>query len=94
MRSFEDFLEGAKEREMRGLEARRLCELAQVPVRRSRELDAFQTGRAEAARELLRRLKPWDSAETKSGAWALEDEAEAAERDEGASLARAIELYT
>ena len=94
VRSFEDFLEGAKEREMRGLEARRLCELAQVPVRRSRELDAFQTGRAEAARELLRRLKPWDSAATKSGAWALEDEAEAAERDEGASLARAIELYT
>ena len=94
LRSFEDFLEGAKEREMRALEAHRLCELAKEPANRSRELDAFQHGRAEAARELLRRMKPWDSAETKSGAWALEDEADAAEREQATALARVIELYT
>ena len=94
LRRFEDFLEGAKEREMRSLEARRLCELAQVPVRRSRELDALQRGRAEAARELLRRARTWDPPEAKRTAWALEDEAEEAERDEATELARAIELYT
>ncbi len=93
-RSFEDFLEGAKERDMRSLEARRLCALAQVPVRRSRELDAVQRGRAEAARELLRRVKPWDPPEAKRAAWALEEEAEQAEHDEATELARAIELYT
>ncbi|MDB5215965.1 MAG: protein kinase [Myxococcaceae bacterium] len=93
-RSFEDFLEGAKERELRAHEARRLSALAQVPLQRSRELDAHQRGRAEAARELLRRLKPWDPPETKSAAWALEDEADSAEREQATVLAHAIELYT
>jgi eukaryotic-like serine/threonine-protein kinase len=94
VRSFEDFLEGAKERDMRALEARRLCELAQVPLRRSRELDAIQRGRAEAARELLRRAKPWDPPEAKRAAWALEDEADDAEHERATELAHAIELYT
>ena len=93
-RSLEDFLEGAKERELRSLEAQRLSTLAQVPLRRARELDALQRGRADAARELLRRVRPWDPPEAKRAAWALEDEADSAEREQAATLAQAIELYT
>lgn len=90
----EEFLEGAREKERRSAEARKLCELADMPVRRWRELDADRSGLARAAQELLRRVKPWEPPQAKQPAWDLEDRADRAERDQGVALAEAIELYT
>lgn len=90
----EEFLEGAKERDRRALEARRLCSAAEIPVARWRELGARRDSLREEARALSRSVKPWDAVEAKRAVWALEDEAEAAERDEARAFAEALELYT
>ncbi len=90
----EAFLEGARERERRHEEARRLCELAQLPVERVRELGVEQQNLLAEARQKLAALPGWAPVEQKRPAWALEDRAAAFERDQAVAMAEAIDLYT
>ena len=90
----EAFLEGARERERRHEEARRLCELAQLPVERSRELGHFREDLLEEARRLLQEVKGHEPVERKRPAWALEDRAASIEREQSISAAEAIDLFT
>jgi serine/threonine-protein kinase len=82
----EAFLEGAQERERRHEEARRLCELAQLPVERVRLLGE--------ARELLRGVLGHEPVDRKRPGWELEDRAAMVEREEAISAAEAIDLFT
>jgi serine/threonine-protein kinase len=90
----ESFMEGAQERERRHEEARRLCELAQLPVERSRALGEARQRLLEEAREMLRGVKGYEPVEKKRAGWELEDRAAAMEREEAISAAEAIDLFT
>jgi eukaryotic-like serine/threonine-protein kinase len=90
----EEFLEGAKEKERRADEARSLCEQAADPVERYQQFEAERQRLMGQAKELLRSVRGWEPLEKKRPAWALEDLAAKAEREQGLALAQAIELYT
>jgi serine/threonine-protein kinase len=90
----EAFLEGAQERERRHEEARRLCELAQLPVERSHALGEERLRLLGEARELLRGVKGHEPVERKRPGWELEDRAAMVEREEAISAAEAIDLFT
>jgi eukaryotic-like serine/threonine-protein kinase len=90
----EEFLDGAKENERRLAEAKRLAAEAAEPVRRYHELEDERQRLRLEARERAQRVRPWEPIEAKRAAWALEDSAESAEREQGVALATAIELYT
>jgi serine/threonine-protein kinase len=93
-REIEEFLEGAKERERREEEARKLCARADEPVRRYRHLEAERARLGATAREMLKLIKSYDPVEKKRPGWALEDLADKAEREAALVLAQAVELYT
>jgi serine/threonine-protein kinase len=93
-RLIEEFLEGAKERERREEEARKLCARAEEPVRRFRHLDAERQRLGATAREMLKTIKSYEPVEKKRPGWALEDLADKAEREAALVLAQAVELYT
>jgi serine/threonine-protein kinase len=93
-RRIEDFLEGAKESERRAAEARMLCEKAKEPVARYEHLAAERARLAADAKELLRSIRGFEPVERKRPGWALEDRADAAEREQALALAEAIDLYT
>jgi serine/threonine-protein kinase len=90
----EAFLEGARERERRHEEARRLCELAQLPVERSRELGHLREELLEEARRLLQDVKGHEPVERKRPGWVLQDRASSVEREQAISAAEAIDLFT
>jgi serine/threonine-protein kinase len=90
----EAFLEGAKERTRRREEARRLCELAKVPVGRSRTLGRERDQLVADARRMLQDIKGFEPIERKRPGWALEDRAAQVEREQAAAMAAAIDLYT
>jgi serine/threonine-protein kinase len=90
----EAFLEGAKERARRREEARRLCELAKVPVAQSRTLGREREQLVADARRELQDVKGFEPVERKRPGWALEDRAVQVERDQAAAIAAAIDLYT
>ncbi len=90
----EAFLEGAQERERRHEEARRLCELAQLPVERSHALGEERERLLARARELLRGVKGYEPVERKRPGWELEDRASVVEREQAISAAEAIDLFT
>jgi serine/threonine protein kinase/formylglycine-generating enzyme required for sulfatase activity len=90
----ESYLEGAKERTRRRDEARRLCELAKVPVQKSHTLQREREHLVAEARRLLEDVKGYEPVERKRPGWALEDQAKAVEREQAAAMAQAIELYT
>ena len=90
----ESYLEGAKERTRRREEARRLCELARVPVQKSLALQRDRERLVVEARLLLEDVKGHEPIERKRQGWALEDQARAVEREQAAAMAKAIELYT
>jgi serine/threonine-protein kinase len=90
----EAFLEGAQERERRHEEARRLCELAQLPVERSNALGEERGRLLAEARELLRGVKGHEPIERKRPGWELEDRAAMVEREQAISAAEAIDLFT
>ena len=90
----EAFLEGAQERERRHEEARRLCELAQLPVERSHALGEERVRLLGEARELLRGVKGHEPVDRKRPGWELEDRAALVEREEAISAAEAIDLFT
>ncbi|APR82960.1 Putative serine/threonine-protein kinase pknH [Minicystis rosea] len=90
----EAFLEGARERERRHEEALRLCELAQLPVERSRALGQERARLLAEARHLLANVKGYEPVENKRPAWELEDRAAQVERDEAVAAAEAIDLFT
>jgi eukaryotic-like serine/threonine-protein kinase len=90
----EAFLEGAQERERRHEEARRLCELAQLPVERSHGLGEERERLLAKARELLRGVKGYEPVERKRAGWELEDRAAMVEREQAISAAEAIDLFT
>ena len=90
----EAFLEGAQERERRHEEARRLCELAQLPVERSAALGEERERLLAQARELLRGVKGHEPVERKRAGWLLEDRAAMVEREQAISAAEAIDLFT
>jgi eukaryotic-like serine/threonine-protein kinase len=90
----EDFLEGAKEKARRADEARALCEKAKEPVARYTQFEHERVRLVAQARELLKFIRGWEDVEKKRPAWALEDLADKAEREQGLALAEAIDLYT
>jgi eukaryotic-like serine/threonine-protein kinase len=90
----EAFLEGAKEKARRREEAQRLCELAQAPVARGRELEDEGRRLVEAARRLLQDVKGHEPLERKRPGWELEDRAAAVEQERARAIAEAIDLYT
>ena len=90
----EAFLEGARERERAHEEARRLCELAQLPVERSRARGQERARLLGEARALLADVKGYEPVERKRPAWQLEDRAAQVEREQAVSAAEAIDLYT
>lgn len=90
----EEFLEGAKERERRREEARRLCEQAAEPVRRYQELEAERRQLAGVARAVAKEIAAWEPVERKRAAWRIEDRIAEADREGALALAQAIELYT
>ena len=90
----EAFLEGAEERERRHEEARRLCELAQLPAERSHALGEERERLLTQARELLRGVKGHEPVERKRAGWELEDRASMVEREQAISAAEAIDLFT
>ena len=90
----EAFLEGAKERARRREEARRLCELAKVPVAQSRTLGRERDELVADARRKLQDIKGFEPVERKRPGWALEDRAAQVERDQASAIAAAIDLYT
>jgi serine/threonine-protein kinase len=90
----EEYLEGAKEKERRKEEARKLCERAKEPVRRFVVLEEQRRRLVSEAREALKPIKGYEPVEKKRPGWQLEDQADRAEREGGLFLAEAIELYT
>jgi formylglycine-generating enzyme required for sulfatase activity len=90
----EAFLEGAKERARRQEEARRLCELAKVPVQKSRALVRERELLVAEAKRLLKDVKGYEPIERKRPAWLLEDQAAAVEQEQARMIAEAIDLYT
>lgn len=90
----EAFLEGAKEKERRREEARRLCEQSKLPVQRYHELDAEQRHLASVVRQVLKEIEGWEPVERKRAAWRIEDRVAEAEREEALALAQSIELFT
>lgn len=90
----EAFLEGAKERERRRIEALTLCERAKEPILRYQHLETDRQRLSELARQTLKQVKGWETVERKRAGWSLEDRAAEAERESGRALAEAIELYT
>lgn len=90
----EEFLEGAKEKERRAEEAHRLCEQAKVPVARYEQFEQERIRLGTQARALLKMIRGWESVDKKRPAWALEDLADKAEREQAVALAEAIDLYT
>jgi serine/threonine protein kinase/formylglycine-generating enzyme required for sulfatase activity len=90
----EAFLEGAKERERRRVEAQRLCDRAKDPVQRFQRLEVERKRAADLAEKVLKEIKGWESVDRKRAGWALEDRAVEAEREAGRALAEAVELYT
>ena len=90
----EAFLEGAKERARRREEARRLCELAKVPVAQSRTLGRERDQLVADARQKLQDVRGFEPIERKRPGWSLEDRAGQVERDQAAAMASAIDLYT
>jgi serine/threonine-protein kinase len=90
----EAFLEGAKERERRRIEALTLCERAREPILRYQHLETDRQRLTELARQILKQVKGWETVERKRSGWSLEDRAAEAERESGRALAEAIELYT
>jgi formylglycine-generating enzyme required for sulfatase activity len=90
----EAFLEGAQERERRHEEARRLCELAQLPVERSAALGEERARLLAEAGAMLRGVKGHESLDRKRGGWELEDRAAMVEREQAISAAEAIDLFT
>jgi eukaryotic-like serine/threonine-protein kinase len=90
----EAFLEGAKERARRREEARRLCELAKVPVAQGRALGREREQLVAEARRKLQDIKGYEPVEHKRAGWALEDRAVQVERNQAAAMAAAIDLYT
>jgi serine/threonine-protein kinase len=93
-RQIEDFLEGAKERDRREEEARKLCARADDPVRRYHHLESERHRLSATAREMLNAIKGHEPIDQKRPGWALEDLADKAEREGALVLAQAIELYT
>jgi len=90
----EEFLEGAKEKERRAEEARRLSEQAKVPVGRFQQFEQERQRLRTQAKALLKVVRGWESVDRKRPAWALEDLADKAEREQALALAEAIDLYT
>ncbi len=90
----EECLEGAKESERRAAEARTLCEKAKEPVARYHELAARRARLEAEAKELLESIRGFEPIAKKRPGWALEDLADAAEREQGLALAQAIDLFT
>jgi serine/threonine-protein kinase len=90
----EECLEGAKESERRAAEARTLCEKAKEPVARYHELASIRVRLESEAKELLKPVRGFEPIAKKRPGWAVEDLADAAERDQGLALAQAIDLYT
>jgi eukaryotic-like serine/threonine-protein kinase len=90
----EAFLEGAKERERRRIEALTLCERAKEPILRYQHLETDRQRLSELSRQTLKQVKGWEPVERKRAGWSLEDRAAEAERESGRALAEAIELYT
>lgn len=87
------FLEGAKERERRREEARRLTVQANEIVARHDEIEAEAGRQTELARELSAKIRDWEPVSHKRKIWLLEDAAEEARLEAGRALASAIELY-
>lgn len=90
----EAFLEGAKERARRREEARRLCELAKVPVQRGRALSRERDQLVADARRLLADVRGHEPIDRKRPGWLLEDRAAAVDREQAGAMAEAIDLYT
>ncbi len=90
----EAFLEGAQERERRHQEARRLCDLAQLPVERSQALGRERERLLAQASEELRGVKGFEPVERKRPGWELEDRAATVEREQAVAVAEAIDLFT
>jgi eukaryotic-like serine/threonine-protein kinase len=90
----EEFLEGAKERERRAEEARRLCEQAKAPSAKYHQFEQERQRLKTQAKALLKVIRGWESVDRKRPAWALEDLADKAEREQALALAEAIDLYT
>jgi serine/threonine-protein kinase len=90
----EAFLEGAKEKARRREEAKKLCELAKVPVDRDRALDDERERLVDEARRMLQDVKGFESIDKKRPGWELEDRAASVEREQARAMAEAIDLYT
>jgi serine/threonine-protein kinase len=90
----EAFLEGAKERARRREEAKKLCELAKVPVERDRALQTDRQKLVDGARRLLQDIKGYEPIDKKRPGWELEDRAAALEREQARTMAEAIDLYS
>jgi serine/threonine-protein kinase len=90
----EAFLEGARERERRRLEAQALCERAEGPAGRERKLDRDRERIEARARSFLLDVKGHEPVERKRPGWALEDQAQALDIEQAQALAEAIDLYT
>jgi serine/threonine-protein kinase len=90
----DEYLEGAKEKELRRKEALKLCESAKEPVRRFLDLEAQRLGLVAEARAISKGIKGWEPVDKKRPGWQLEDHADRAEREASLFLAEAIELYT
>ncbi|MDB4939295.1 MAG: putative serine/threonine-protein kinase pknH, partial [Labilithrix sp.] len=90
----EECLEGAKETDRRAAEARALCVKAKVPTARYQALGTERGRLIAEAKALLKPIKAFEPVANKRPGWALEDLADAAERDQALALAEAIDLYT
>jgi len=90
----ESFLEGAKERARRLAEARRLCELAAVPVRKEQELKAERVALLDDARRLLADVEGHEPVDRKRPAWQKQERAAEVEREQARALVEAIDLYS
>jgi serine/threonine-protein kinase len=93
-RRFEEFLDGVRETERRSAEARRLCELAEAPLGRWRDLEAERVRLADEAAALLADVRPSDPIERKRPAWERRKLAEQRQKEAAVALAGAIEHYT
>ncbi len=90
----EAFLEGAKEKARRREEARKLCELAKVPVERDHALQLEREKLVEEARRALQDVKGHEPIDRKRPGWDLEDRAAEVEREQARAMAEVIDLYT
>jgi serine/threonine protein kinase/formylglycine-generating enzyme required for sulfatase activity len=89
----EAFLEGAKEKERRRVEAERLVELGRAPLARYEALAAERRSLLEEAAQLKSSMRPWEPLTKKRAAWALEDRAAEVEAAQAKVLAEAMEHY-